>query len=58
MKRFSTRAYRVAPGGGCDLSVQDPTASLEVWILPSSIAMLRWPNGGLVRSVRIPRWAI
>jgi len=49
-RTFRTQYFLNSPAGGHVLSIEDPTASLDVWILPTKIAVMRWPRGGLVRA--------
>ena len=53
--RFSTRSFRVPAKGGRVLSIEDPTASLDVYVLPTKIAVMRWPRGGAVRAWTIAK---
>ncbi len=47
---FQILAFRVPPKGGRVLSIKDPAASVDIWIFPSKIAVVRWPRVGFVRA--------
>ncbi len=54
---FQILAFPPTPGGGRVLSIEDPTASLDVYVLPTKIAVMRWPRGGAVRAWTIAKAA-